>query len=54
MGWFNKILVVNSNTGDIQDITDLDREHYESFLDAMERLRIAYKVIIENKKKEAE
>jgi hypothetical protein len=44
MGWFNKILVVNSKTGDIQDITDLDRKHYESFLEAMQRLIIAYDI----------
>lgn len=42
MGWFNKVLVVNDTTGDIQDITDLDKEHYESFLEAMQRLNIAY------------
>jgi hypothetical protein len=44
MGWFNKILVVNSKTGDIQNITDLDKEHYESFLKVMQRLIIAYDI----------
>jgi len=45
MGWFNKVLVVNDTTGDIQDITDLDKEHYESFLETMRRLNIAYNVL---------
>ena len=50
MGFFNKILVQETNTGNLTDITNLDQQHYESFLDAMEKLRIAYKVAIERKK----
>ena len=53
MGWFSKILVQKINTGELVDITDLDQEHYESFLAAMEQLRIAYKVAIERKQKES-
>ena len=53
MGWFSKILVQKTNTGELVDITDLDQEHYESFLAAMEQLRIAYKVAVERKQKES-
>lgn len=53
MGWFNKIMVADTNTGIIQDITDLDKEHYESFLEVTERLRIAYNVLVGREGKES-
>ena len=51
MGFFNKILVQEKTTGNLIDITNLDEQHYESFLDAMEKLQIAYKVAKESKSK---
>lgn len=39
MGWFNKILVQENATGNLVDITNLDEKHYESFLDAMTKLK---------------
>jgi len=42
MGFFNKILVQETSTGNLIDITNLDEKHYESFLDAMQKLSIAY------------
>ena len=52
MGYFDKIYIKEKKTGNLVDITDLDREHYESFLNAMNQLRAAYNVAIERKKKE--
>ncbi len=43
MGYFNKIFIQEIKTGNLVDITNLDKEHYESFLDAMQKLNIAYK-----------
>lgn len=42
MGFFNKILVQDTKTGNLIDITNLDKEHYESFLKAMQLLQSAY------------
>jgi hypothetical protein len=42
MGFFNKILVRETKTGNLIDITNLDLEHYESFLTAIQKLEIAY------------
>ena len=42
MGFFNKILVQETLTGNLVDITCLDEKHYESFLDAMQKLQAAY------------
>lgn len=50
MGFFNKIFVQETKTGNLIDITNLDKLHYESFLDAMKKLKIAYKVAIKRKK----
>ena len=51
MGFFNKILVQEKSTGNLIDITNLDEQHYESFLEAMQKLQIAYKVAKESKSK---
>ena len=51
MGFFNKILVQETKTGNLIDITNLDLEHYESFLTAMQKLQTAYIVAKENKLK---
>lgn len=44
MGFFNKILVQETKTGNLIDITNLDQKHYESFLEVMQKIKIAYKV----------
>ena len=49
MGWFCKVLVIETFTGNIIDITDLDPKSYESFLDVMQKLNAAYLVAKENK-----
>lgn len=49
MGSFNKILVQENSTGNLIDITNLDERHYESFLDAMDKLQKAYKIAKEKK-----
>ena len=36
--------------GELTNITELDREEYEQFLEIMEKLRIAYNVLINHKK----
>jgi hypothetical protein len=41
MGWFKRIFVETSH-GEITDITALDKEHYESFLDTVRKIEIAY------------
>ena len=51
MGFFNKILVQETSTGNLVDITNLDEKHYESFLDAMQKLQAAYIVAKESKSK---
>lgn len=51
MGFFNKILVQETSTGNLIDITNLDEKHYESFIDAMQKLRDAYIVAKANKSK---
>ena len=42
MGFFNNILVQETKTGNLTDITNLDEKHYESFLEAMQQLQAAY------------
>ena len=42
MGFFNKILIQEISTGNLIDITNLDEKHYECFLDAMQKLNVAY------------
>ena len=42
MEFFNKILVQETKTGNLIDITNLNKENYESFLEAMQKLQIAY------------
>jgi hypothetical protein len=51
MGYFNKILVQETETGNIIDITNLDEKHYESFLDTIQQLQAAYIVAKRNKLK---
>ena len=51
MGFFNKILVQEKETGNLIDITNLDEKHYESFLEAMQQLQAAYIVAKRNKSK---
>ena len=51
MGFFNKIFVQETKTGNLIDITNLDLEHYERFLTAMQQLQSAYVVAKENKLK---
>ena len=51
MGWFSRVLVVETFTGNIVDITDLDPKSYESFLAAMQKLNAAYIVAKESKNK---
>jgi len=51
MGFFNKILVQETSTGNLVDITNLDEKHYESFIDAMQKLRDAYIVAKASKSK---
>jgi chromosome condensin MukBEF MukE localization factor len=51
MGFFNKILVQETSTGNLVDITNLDEKHYESFLNAMQKLQSAYIVAKESKSK---
>ena len=46
---FGKVMV--EIHGALVNITDLPKEHYENFLELMHNLRIAYKVILENKGK---
>jgi len=53
MGFFNKILVQELKTGNLIDITNLDQQHYESFLDAVDKIRVAYKEAIGQKKDES-
>ena len=48
MGYFNRILVQETDTGNLIDITNLDQEHYESFLDAVDAIKEAYKEAIES------
>ena len=36
--------------GKLTNITELDQEEYEQFLEIMEKLRIAYNVLINHKK----
>ena len=52
MEFFNKILVQETKTGNLTDITKLDQPHYESFLEAINKLRIAYYVAIERMQKD--
>ena len=52
MEFFNKILVQETKTGNLTDITNLDQPHYESFLDTINKLRIAYYVAIERMQKD--
>lgn len=40
-----KILIQDKDTNDILDITDLDKETYEKFLNLMNQLYIAYSII---------
>jgi len=42
MGFFNKIFVQENINNELTDITTLDKEHYESFLDAMQKLNVMY------------
>jgi len=49
MGFFDKVFVKETGTNKLVDITTLDRKHYESFLDAMEKLKLAYEVAIKEK-----
>jgi hypothetical protein len=51
MGFFNKILVQETKTGNLTDITNLDEKHYESFLEAMQQLQAAYIIAKRNKPK---
>lgn len=51
MGFFNKIFVQETKTGNLIDITTLDLEHYESFLTTMQKLQAAYIVAKENTEK---
>jgi hypothetical protein len=50
MGFFNKILVQETTTGNLLNITNLDEKHYESFLVAMQKLHVAYIFAKESKK----
>lgn len=50
MGWFKKILL-QKNDLEIVDIVDLDEEHYESFLDTVNKISIAYKIAKEKQDK---
>jgi len=40
--FFDKILLQDENTGNLIDITDLDEERYEEFLEFMQHLQSAY------------
>ena len=51
MGFFNKIFVLENRSGELTDITDLNKKHYESFLDAMHQLIITYEMAIKKKDK---
>lgn len=42
MGFFDKIYIREKKTGNLVDITNLDKQHYESFLEAMQLLQTAY------------
>jgi len=46
MGFFNQILVKEVSTDKLIDITDLDKDHYEAFLDVVNRLQIAYQIAV--------
>lgn len=48
MEFFNKILVKETSTGNLIDIADLDEKHYESFLDTMQKLHVAYVIAKKN------
>jgi len=46
MGYFNKIFI-QRNTGEFQDITNLNKEEYESFLTAMVMLNKRYYELVD-------
>ena len=46
MEFFNMVLVKDTKSGDLIDILDLDQEQYASFLTGMEKLIVAYKVLV--------
>lgn len=50
MGFFTKIYV-GTDDGIVTDITDLDKKHYEAFLDGTEKIRKAYYIAIKKKEK---
>ena len=45
------ILLHDRDRYNLIDITNLDEQHYESFLEAMQKLQIAYKVAKESNSK---
>ena len=47
MGYFDKIYIHEKKTGNLLDITRLDKEHYEIFLETVVRVRDAYNREIE-------
>jgi hypothetical protein len=47
MGFFDRIYIRDKKTGVNIDITTLDKDRYESFLDAMGKLQIAYDMAID-------
>jgi len=51
MGFFNKIFVQENINNELIDITTLSKKHYESFLDAMQKLNVLYIQKSKNKTK---
>lgn len=42
MGFFKEIFIKDTKTGKLVNITDLDAEHYESFLECTTKIKAAY------------
>lgn len=49
MGFFKEIFLKETKTGKLVNITDLDKEHYESFLEYTTKIKAAYIAELERK-----
>jgi hypothetical protein len=48
MGFFSNIYIKENKTGNLIDITNLDKEHYESFLELVVELNKTYKYALKD------
>jgi len=49
MGFFKEIFVKENKTGKLVNIIDLDKEHYESFLECTTKIKAAYIAALERR-----